>query len=66
MCLGLDDGFYIGVEHEREDHHVGTEEEPDINQFQVRRGGQSDLDTGDDGHYHQHQGQAHHHSVLRS
>ena len=65
MCLGFDDGLYIGVEHEREDHHVGTEEEPDINQFQVGSGVQCDLDAGDDRDYHQHQGQAHHHAVLQ-
>ena len=66
VCLGFDDGFYICVEHEREDHHVGTEQEPDINEFKVGSGGQCDLNTGDNRHYHQHQGEAHHHSVLQS
>ena len=64
VCLRFDDGFYIGVEHQGQHHHVGAEEKPDINEFEVGSGGESDLNTGDNRHDYQHQGQAHHHSVL--
>ena len=65
MCLWFDDGLYIGMKDEREDHHVGAEEKPNVNQFEVRSSRQCYLNTGDNRHYHQHQGQAHHHTVLQ-
>ena len=46
-------------------HHVGGSEEPNIDHLKVGRDGKCHLDAGDDGGYHQHQGQTHHNSVLK-
>ena len=64
MWLRLDDGLHIGVEHQGEHHHVGAEQQPDVDQFEVGSDGECHLDAGDDGDDDQHEGEGHHHSVL--
>ena len=64
--LLLDSVLEEGVEHEEVDHHVGGNEEPDVNHFEVWGDRQSGLDTGNYGYNHQHQSQTHHYTVLNN
>ena len=52
------------MEHQGEHHHVGAEQQPDVDQFEVGSDGERHLDAGDDGDDDQHEGEGHHHSVL--
>ena len=62
--LLLDSVLEEGVEHEEVDHHVGGNEEPDIDHLEIGSDRKIHLNDGDYGDNHQHQGQAHHDPVL--
>ena len=52
------------METKKVNHHVHGNKQPDVNHLEIRSDWKCDLDAGDYGGNHKHQGQADHDTVL--